>query len=101
MEFYDSDDDPCSSLSPVIRNKAHPVISEQQLSDHATEGGDTELWLKQKHSATAFTNLNSTLNDFQDKVDPVAIKRERIMHKSKYCWQPSFAFVPDSLKATR
>ena len=23
------------------------------------------------------------------------------MHKSRYCWQPSFAFVPDSLKATR
>ena len=39
-------------------------------------------------------------DDEQEPFDPLAIKREKIIHKSRYSWKPGIAFVPDDCKTT-
>ena len=37
--------------------------------------------------------------EYNEKFDPIAIKREKIMNKSRYSWKPSIAFIPDNCKS--
>ena len=54
--------------------------------------------MTQANLSTLKDLLKEETNENEEPFDPLAIKREKIIHKSKYSWKPGFAFVPDNVK---